>query len=362
MVKRFYRIFFVLFIAGCFVGCENATPQEEYFETTGFVMDTVLIQRLYGENRVTATQAAEVRLHQLEGQLSLYREDSVVASINEQAGIAPVSVEDEGIFAMLKQAKTYSAYAPEVFIVTAGPLISLWQIGKEGFGVPEEDNILLAKNLINIDDFILDETSKTAYLQKEGESLDLGGIAKGMACEEMKKIYKENGIVHGIVFLGGNLVLLDGKPDGSDFEAGIRNPFGSSSQYFAIYSGRNVTISTSGGYERYSAQEGKDYSHVLDLRTGYPVENELVGVTVIAADGTLGDYLSTYIYIQGLEEGKRLLSDRRFGLVLADQEKNVYISPHFQDKVRITDKNFSLANPSSQNDLLQEADEEGEDH
>ena len=150
------------------------------------------------------------------------------------------------------------------------------------------------------------------------------------------------GITHGIVSLGGNLILLDGKPDGSDFEAGIRNPFGNASQYFAIYTGRNVVISTSGGYERYSAQEGSDYSHILDLRTGYPVENELAGVTVICADGTMGDYLSTYIYIQGLAEGKKLLSDSRFGLILVDKEKNVYLSPHIRSQVEVTDKDFLL--------------------
>ena len=101
-------------------------------------------------------------------------------------------------------------------------------------------------------------------------------------------------------------------------------------------------ISTSGGYERYSTQEGLDYSHVLDLRTGYPVENELAGVTVICTDGAMGDYLSTYIYIQGLAEGKRLLSDNRFGLILVDKEKQVYVSPHIQDQVKITDKAFSM--------------------
>lgn len=342
MVKRFYRIFFVLFIVVCFAGCENSQPKEDYYESTGFVMDTVLIQRLYGEQRAEAALAAEARLHQLENDLSLYLEDSLVGQINGQAGIAPVLIEDADIFAMLRQGKTYSAYAPEVFNITAGPLISLWQIGKEGFQVPAAEEILTAKNLISIDDFILDETAKTAYLQRPGQSIDLGGIAKGMACETLKQIYAEYDITYGIVSLGGNLILLDGKPDGSDFEAGIRNPFASSSQYFAVYSGRNVVISTSGGYERYSAQEGKDYSHILDLRTGYPVENELAGVTVICSDGAMGDYLSTYIYIQGLEEGKKLLSDNRFGLILVDKKKNVYLSPHIQNQVKITDKDFFL--------------------
>ena len=342
MVKRFYSIFFVLFIAVCFIGCENSQLKENYFEATGFVMDTVLIQRLYGEQRVEAARAAEACLHQLESELSSYLEESLVGQINRQAGIGPVAIEDANVFAMLHQGKTYSAYAPEVFNITAGPLISLWQIGKEGFRVPEEAEIAAAQSRIGIDDFVLDEAAKTAYLQKQGQSIDLGGIAKGMACETLKQVYAEHGITQGIVSLGGNLILLDGKPDGSDFEAGIRNPFGSASQYFAVYTGRNVVISTSGGYERYSAQEGTDYSHILDLRTGYPAENELAGVTVICTDGAMGDYLSTYIYIQGLEEGKRLLSDNRFGLILVDKEKKVYLSPHIQKQVEITDNAFSL--------------------
>lgn len=342
MVKRFCRIFFVLFIAVCFAGCENSQPKEDYYESTGFVMDTVLIQRLYGEQRAEAARTAETQLHLLEQGLSSYLGDSFVGQINKQAGIRPITIEDADVFAMLMAGKTYSAYAPEVFNITAGPLISLWQIGKEGFRVPAAEEILTAKNLIKIDDFVLDETAKTAYLRQPGQSIDLGGIAKGMACEVLKQIYAEYGITHGIVSLGGNLILLDGKPDGSDFEAGIRNPFANSSQYFAVYCGRNVVISTSGGYERYSTQEGTNYSHILDLRTGHPVENELAGVTVICADGAMGDYLSTYIYIQGLEEGKKLLSDNRFGLILVDKEKNVYLSPHIQRQVKITDKDFSL--------------------
>lgn len=342
MVKRFYQFIFVLLIAVFFVGCEKQTPPEEYFETTGFVMDTVVIQRLYGENRVEAARLGELRLHQLEQQLSPYLEDSLIANLNSQAGVAPVMVEEEAVFAMLQTAKDYSAYAPEIFNITAGPLISLWQIGKEGFQVPEPSQIEGAKQLIAIDDLVLDADEKTAYLQREGQSIDLGGIAKGIACEELKKIYKEAGVEQGIISLGGNLILLDGKPDGSDLEVGIRSPFGNANQYFAIYQGRNVVISTSGGYERYSTEAGKNYAHVLDLQSGYPVDNDLSGVTVICENGALGDYLSTYIYICGLERGKELLTDARFGVILVDKEKNVFVSPHLLDKVRMTDKDFLL--------------------
>lgn len=347
MVKRFYGIFLVLFMVVFFTACRD-NQANSYFESTGFVMDTVLIQRLYGENSAEVAVQIETFLHQLEKQLSAYIEGSTVQQINAQAGIKPVTL-TEDILPILQKAKAFSQEAPDIFNITAGPLISLWQIGKEGFRVPTEQQISDALSLVEIEDFVLEEESKQAFLRKKGQSIDLGGIAKGIACDEIKKQYTQYGIEYGVISLGGNLILLNGKPDGNDFEVGIRNPFGSASDLFATYRGRNVMISTSGGYERYSTQDGKTYSHVLDLRTGYPVENDLAGVTVICLEGAFGDYLSTYIYIQGLEQGKKMLTDERFGLILVDREKQVYVSPHIQSAVKIIDAQFQLCSVLPEN-------------
>ncbi|MDD2955896.1 MAG: FAD:protein FMN transferase, partial [Oscillospiraceae bacterium] len=175
-------------------------------------------------------------------------------------------------------------------------------------------------------DLILDEAGPTAMLRREGQQLDLGGVAKGAAGDVAREIAEEMGIRSGYISIGGNVAVIGQRPDGRDFRFGVRDPRGDASEYIGTVSFPGKTMATSGDYERYFVEDGKTYHHIIDPRTGYPDDSGLISVSVIAKDGALADYLSTALFIGGLEAALARSADPEFDFILVDKEKNVYIS------------------------------------
>ena len=139
--------------------------------------------------------------------------------------------------------------------------------------------------------------------------LDLGGIAKGYVADKLKDYLKSKDVKHGIINLGGNILLIGTKPDKSNYHIGIQKPFSSTRDYIRIVDTKDKSIVTSGIYERYYEIDGKIYHHILDAKTGYPVENELASVTIISDKSVDGDALSTLIFTKGLEDGMEIINN-----------------------------------------------------
>ena len=174
---------------------------------------------------------------------------------------------------------------------------------------------------------VLDEEACTAYLTRPGMAIDLGGIAKGWTADQLREYARELGAERGYVSLGGNLMIIGERPDGDPFKFGLRDPQGDASTYLGTVTLEDgCTMATTGGYERYFEEDGIRYHHVLDPRTGYPADSDLLSVAVISKDGTLADYLSTTLFVQGLEAAKEAAGSEDYALVMVDQENNVWIS------------------------------------
>ena len=145
-----------------------------------------------------------------------------------------------------------------------------------------------------------------------GLMLDLGGIAKGFAADRIKDRLLEAGVTSAIINLGGNVLLVGSKPDGSDFRVGIRDPESAADAGGTEHITRTVTLSdrsvvTSGTYERYFEEDGVRYHHILDPATGYPADSGLVSVTIISADSATGDALATACLVLGQQKGQALI-------------------------------------------------------
>ena len=149
----------------------------------------------------------------------------------------------------------------------------------------------------------------TVTLADPEAKIDLGGIAKGFVADKIKSYMVQTGVTSAIINLGGNIVTIGGKKNSGNFNIGIQKPFGSSEEYSAIVKGSNLSIVTSGSYERYFKQDGKIYHHILDTKTGYPVDNRLLSVTIISEDSLSGDALSTSCFALGLKKGMRLIEN-----------------------------------------------------
>ena len=137
--------------------------------------------------------------------------------------------------------------------------------------------------------------------------MDLGFIAKGFIADRLKESLLEKGVESALINLGGNILAVGSKPDGSPFEIGVRKPFDTQNTALTTLSLSDRSLVSSGVYERYFEKDGKRYHHLLDPFTGYPVENGLLGVTILSSSSMEGDALSTTAFVLGPEEGMALI-------------------------------------------------------
>ena len=160
-----------------------------------------------------------------------------------------------------------------------------------------------------------------------GMEIDLGGIAKGYTSSRVMEIFKEYGVEHGLVSLGGNVQALGGKQDGNPWRVAIQNPE-SELDYLGVLEIADKCVITSGGYERFFEQDGVRYHHIIDPRTGSPADSGIISSTIISSDGALADGLSTSLFIMGLEEAEKYwrANSDKFDFVLEDRSGKLYIS------------------------------------
>ena len=317
----------VLYLAG-FAPESREEPEDYGGFRSGitYAMNTVIEQKWYGESADTVYTGMETKTREIESVLSLHLSQSEIAAINENAGVQPVEV-SQRTFDLLQRAKELSEQSDGAFDITIAPVVKLWGITSDHPHVPTDEELAQAMALMGLEDLVLDEEACTAYLTRPGMAIDLGGIAKGWTADQLREYARELGAERGYVSLGGNLMIIGERPDGDPFKFGLRDPQGDASTYLGTVTLKDgYTMATTGGYERYFEEDGIRYHHVLDPRTGYPADSDLLSVAVISKDGTLADYLSTTLFVQGLEAAKAAAGSENYALVMVDQENNVWIS------------------------------------
>ena len=166
-----------------------------------------------------------------------------------------------------------------------------------------------------------------------GMEIDLGGIAKGYTGNRVMEIFRQYGISHGLISLGGNVQALGAKNDeGKAWRIAVQNPKGGE-DYLGVLDIKDRAVITSGGYERYFEQDGIRYHHIIDPRTGYPADSGMISVTIISEDGTLADGLSTSLFIMGKEKAEKLWRAHadRFDYILEDAGGTLYVTEGVKD-------------------------------
>lgn len=316
--------------------------EQEPYTKQSFVMDTIVIQQIYDKDIQKAEAAAKLvdaELNRLENKLSLYKENSEISKINNQAGMTEVNkyVPSKETYNLLKKAAEVCELSYGRFDITIAPLVKLWGItsGNENHIIPDDNKIQQALDKVNYKNMILNDSTGSVWLKKPFMAIDLGGVVKGYACDRIKQIYEKNNITSALISVGGNIVSVGKKPDGSDFKIGLRDPFGDANDIFAKIVAPGKKISTTGPYERYFIKDDVRYHHVLDTLTGYPVESDLESVSIISDDGTLGDCMSTTLFIEGTEGIIEQLDNPEFSIIAVDKYKNVYASDSIKDKVTL---------------------------
>jgi len=301
---------------------------------------------LRGDAAERAIDAAFARLREIEDRLSANKEGTDIDRVNRAAGGTPVAVSEDAVF-VLGKALDYAALTDGAFDPSVGPLVKLWGIGTDAARVPAQSEIDAALRLVDWRAVELDRAAKTIRLAKIGMRLDLGAIAKGFAADEVRRVLLDAGVKAAIVDLGGNIYALGGKPGGSSWRIGIQVPRPESEVprgvYLGVVEGRDLTLVTSGVYERFFERDGRSYHHILDPGTGWPVRNGLVSVTIAAGSSIDADALSTSLFVLGKERGMAL-AERLGGIavVMVDEKDRISLSAAARGMFTLSSGDYAL--------------------
>ncbi|SKA87857.1 thiamine biosynthesis lipoprotein [Caloramator quimbayensis] len=346
--KKFFIKFIIsiIILSLFFSGCgKKVKVLNEPIEKTDFVLGTVCTVKIYDEAPSNLLDKVFDRLKEIENRMTINAEGSEVDEINEKSGIEPVKVTDD-VYYVIKTGKEFGKISGGRFDITIGPIVKLWNIGTDYARVPSPDEIKEKLPLVNYEDIVLDDKNKTVFLKRKGMIIDLGGIAKGYAADEVYRILKENNVEHAIINLGGNVFAMGVNPkENRNWNIGVQDPFSERGDYIGILSISDKTVVSSGIYERYFIQDGKRYHHILDTKSGYPVDNNLAGTTIVADKSINGDGLSTTIFAAGVEDGLKIAESLKgVEAIFITKNREVYITPKLKSIFKITNPNFKLMN------------------
>ena len=294
----------IIIFSICFASCERtAEPRTEA------LMGTVCTVNAYDDGTKSLYDELFARLHEIDETFSVTIDSSEISAINKAAGERSVSVSSDTAY-VVKASLSFAELTGGAFDPTVGPLVKIWGINTDHARVPEKSEIDAVLPLINWRDVSVTDDN-TVMLKRRGMALDLGGIVKGYAADELTKILKARKVRRAIVDLGGNIFVYGKKKDGSPWRVGIKNPNDPEGVPSIVLNVANSTIVTSGVYERFFTENGVRYHHILDAKTGYPAASGLLSSTVICESSMAADALSTSVFVLGKKSGMELLRRMR---------------------------------------------------
>lgn len=272
------------------------------------LLGTFCTVNLYEDGSDSLYQLVFDRLDEIDSEFNLNNPDSELNKINNAAGVSEVQVGDD-LALVLETALYYAQKSDGAFDPTIGPLVRLWGINTPDAKVPSQDEIENALSLVDWKKVQLKKSNAktTVFLEQPGMILDLGGIAKGFAADQLCSILKEKKVRRALIDLGGNILVWGSKKDGTPWKVGIKNPCDQTLEPPVVLKVRGgMSVVTSGLYERYFEQDGNIYHHILNPKTGYPVQNGILSSTVVSPSSMTADALSTTSFLLGPEEfGKK---------------------------------------------------------
>ena len=309
-VKRIVRYCMLLLVLCFCAGCGEQSDVRK----SDLVLDTAVTLTARGEDAQAAIDESMARLRNIDNLVNPSVPDSDVNKLAQDAGTGRWTVLQPETFKMLSVAQDYARKTNGAFDVTTKPLMDLWGIGTDHAKVPTPAELAEAQKKVGWQKLELDEETHSARLLQKGMGVDLGGMVKGFAADEVRRIYARHGIKDGLINLGtSSMYALGTNAEGNAWRIGLRHPRKEDAQEkLGILPLENEALSTSGDYERFFEVSGTRYHHILDPRTGWPANTGIMSVTIVASDqvedgGMLSDILTTAVFVLGPEQGARFL-------------------------------------------------------
>ncbi|MDO9465229.1 MAG: FAD:protein FMN transferase [bacterium] len=281
-------------------GC---SPRAIRYEETKFLMGTEVNIIVVGKSRTiirSAAQAGFKEISRIEDIMSAYKPDSELCSLNK----AGEQEDSRELLYVINKARYTSELSNGAFDITCKPLIDLWHNAREINEFPDTQNILNTLSLVGYRNILI--KNNNVKFNKTGIKIDLGGLAKGYAVDMAMDLIKNYDIKGALIDTGGDIRAIGKREDGKLWKIGIKHPR-ERNRIIGLIDLDTNAIATSGDYERFFMLNGKRYSHIIDPRTGCPVDNQIVSVSVLSSDCLTCDSLATAVTVLGEEKGIELI-------------------------------------------------------
>lgn len=296
-------------------------------------MDTFISAKLYGAQQETVDKI-ESEIKRLDSELSVVNaegENNYVYRLNRD-GSAQVS---DDVAELARQSLELCKSTNGALDVTVYPFIEEWGFVSKDYKIPSKSRLSELSGLVNYSNVA--QSGSNLSFKKEGMKLDFGAVAKGYAADMVQKILKDNAS-SAIVNLGGTVLAFGKKHDESLWRVGIADP-DNSAAYMGMLSCTDKIIATSGSYERcFTGEDGKTYSHIIDPKTGIPVDNGILSVTIISDSGLRSDALSTALFVMGKEGAEKYYRENKdFDYIILAADKKAYVTAGVYDDFKLAD-------------------------
>jgi thiamine biosynthesis lipoprotein len=331
--------FIIFSLTGCgawnFKQTKPAKDQEPCITKSSFLLNTVVSVQIYDKKEEALLDGCFSLIQKYSTICSRTDKNSELYALNH--GTLPHNgltyKVSKDLSDIMKYGLYYSKLSGGVFDISIAPVSSLWNFTAEKPSLPSDKAITKALAYVNYKNITQNEDKIT--FSKKGVAIDLGGIAKGYIADRLKNYLMEHGVKSAVINLGGNVLCIGRKPDGSPFHIGIQKPYADRNKTIAVMEISNQSVVSSGIYERFFTIGGKSYHHILNPKTGYPYNNNIVSVTIISPLSVDGDGLSTTCFALGLKKG----------LALIESMPNTYAVFITKDDVLHYSKGFQKAIP-----------------
>lgn len=296
-----FTTFFILFFP---LICTACTPVQEPLSRTGFYFNTVITITLYDSTDESILDECFSLAQTYENRFSKTIASSDIWNINHAFG-TPVEVHPDTI-EVLQTSLTYAELSEGKIDPTIGTVSKLWDFSDTTHATLPEASVL-KEALTHVDYHSVSIQNRTVTLTDPEAELDIGFIAKGYIADRIKEYLVSEGVSSAIINLGGNVLTIGVKPDGTPFQVGVQEPFSAPGTTALTLPVADCSIVSSGNYERYFTIDNKLYHHILDPNTGYPAETNLNAVTILSDSSMHGDALSTTCFLLGSVKGMQLI-------------------------------------------------------
>ncbi len=311
----------LLLLCGC-----SSLPSEEDLTYNDTLFDTVIRVQILDPVDQDVLDGCKKLCQRYDTLFSKTNENSDIYKINHAAG-AEVEVSDETI-TLLKKGLYYCKLSDGAFDITIGTASALWDFKAETPAVPDASALASAVSHVNYKNIIIEDN--LVHLADPNAAIDVGAIAKGYIADRLKEYLKDNGVHHAVIDLGGNILTVGTKTDGSDYNIGIQKPFDKTGTPVTSVKVADQSVVTTGIYQRYFEIDGVRYHHILDPKTGAPRQNDLYSVTIITDSSLTADALSTTCFLMGYEKGMSLINQlENVDAVFITNDEELHYSDNF---------------------------------